>query len=109
MDRILVTAGAIVVLGGAIVLIARAAVWLSRVVRRVMDFLDDWAGEAARPGFPRRPGVPERLTVMEGRLVKVETELKPNAGSTLRDAIDRVERVVTPEAPLDQSTVEGKK
>lgn len=63
---------------------------------RLSTFLDDWFGEPERPGFPPRPGVPERLR-------RVEREVVPNHGSSLRDAVDKVaqrleavERLVVP-------------
>lgn len=94
MERVLVIAGAIIVLGGAIVVLAKAGTWVGRIVGRMQVFLDDWAGEPARPGTLRRPGVPERLGVIETRLQTLEKEMRPNAGSTLRDAVDRMESTI---------------
>jgi hypothetical protein len=51
---------------------------------RLSHFLDDWFGEDARPGFTRKPGVPERLA-------EVESQLKANGGASLRDAVNRIE------------------
>lgn len=80
----LAIAGGIAVLasGGA------GAVWLGRVVARtgraVVDMHDDWKGEPARPGVRGRMGVMERLD-------SIERELHPNGGSSLRDAVNRLE------------------
>lgn len=64
------------------------AIWLGRVVaktgRAVVDMHDDWKGEPDRPGVRGRPGVMERLD-------RIERELHPNGGSSLRDAVNRVE------------------
>lgn len=57
---------------------------IRRLVLRVDDFMDDWGGESARPGVPRRPGVMERLDW-------IEHQLKPNSGESLRDAVNRIE------------------
>lgn len=48
------------------------------------DFLDDWQGAVARPGVPARAGVMERLGV-------IEHEVRHNDGSSLKDAVRRVE------------------
>jgi hypothetical protein len=64
---------------------ARVAAHRLREVSKKLDQLqEDWYGEAARPGFPARPGIPERLQT-------IENQLKPNGGSTTRDAINRIE------------------
>lgn len=60
---------------------------LLRAWPRVRDFLEDWAGEAPRPGVPARPGVMVRLQ-------RIETELHPNGGRSLSDAINRTDTAV---------------
>ncbi|MFI6861795.1 hypothetical protein ACIBKZ_18165 [Streptomyces sp. NPDC050421] len=62
-----------------------------RIVTRVDQFVDDWNGTMPRPGVSGRPGVMSRLDGIEERLGRVEHELHPNSGSSLRDAVDRVE------------------
>lgn len=57
---------------------------LRRLARQNDEFREDWYGTPARPGRTAVPGVPERLAL-------IEKELKPNSGSTLRDAIGRLE------------------
>ena len=96
-------------LGGAAAAIAIVTgVWkvlrkLGRGWRRISEFLEDWRGEEARPGFPRRPGVPERLeateqavtanterlAAIEDRIGRVEYEMQPNGGSSFRDEVRR--------------------
>ncbi len=51
-------------------------------------FMQDWAGEDARPGRDRVPGVMERLNAIDG-------ELKNNGGTSVKDAVDRIEINVT--------------
>lgn len=80
--------------GGAAALLAIAPVirWTHRVLVRVEQIADDWTGEPARPGVPPRPGVMERLEAIEQRVTAVEHQLLPNSGTSLRDAVDRVDR-----------------
>lgn len=79
--------------GAAAALLALIALlsYLIRPIRRLSDrmevFHTDWYGQAARPGVPARPGVVERLANIEG-------EMKANGGSSLRDAVNRLERMV---------------
>ncbi|WIV59061.1 hypothetical protein [Amycolatopsis nalaikhensis] len=79
-----------------------------RGLRRLVHFADDWFGEPERDGVPARPGVMERISAIETdgaatrddvrdlveRVDRVEHELRPNSGASLRDAIDRVENAV---------------
>lgn len=59
--------------------------WVWPILRRVGHLADDLLGEPARPGVQRRPGLVERVA-------NIETELRPNHGGSLRDAVDRVDR-----------------
>lgn len=86
----LIAVGTVVIFGGR---------WAFRTLRRIDVFLDDWYGEPARPGQPARPGVPERLEAIENRVGRVETQLRPNGGSTLRDAVARIEETVRADPP----------
>ena len=74
--------------------------------KKAVHFFDDFLGEEERPGVPRRPGfsermgnmencmsdVKEKLQVMEYQLSRVDLELQPNSGKSLRDAIQRIEK-----------------
>ena len=66
--------------------------WGWRVLRRLGHFLDDYNGQPARDGLPERPGFMARLTSLEQLLQHVVDETKPNHGSSLRDAVNRMER-----------------
>lgn len=57
---------------------------LRKLARQNDEFREDWYGVPARPGRVAIPGVPERLA-------RIERELQPNSGSSLRDAVGRVE------------------
>ncbi|CAB4123685.1 hypothetical protein UFOVP45_7 [uncultured Caudovirales phage] len=48
-------------------------------------FMRDWAGEPARKGRSRVPGVMERLNKLDG-------ELSHNGGSSIKDAVKRIEQ-----------------
>lgn len=44
--------------------------WLHPKMKKLMNMLDDWTGEAARPGVPKREGVMERLEKIEDKVNK---------------------------------------
>ena len=50
-------------------------------------FRRDWEGEPGGPGRDAVPGVMERLNRLDG-------ELSNNGGSSMKDAIDRIEKVL---------------
>lgn len=84
---------------GAILSALTLAVTVSRPLRRLArqneEFRQDWYGVPARPGHDAVPGVPERLR-------RIETELHPNGGGTLRDAVkDAESRLKGVESRLD--------
>lgn len=58
----------------------------ARLVRAVEEFLSDWHGEPGRPGVPARAGVLTRLQV-------IEAELSYNGGQSVKDAVQRIERL----------------
>ena len=64
------------------------------IVRRVTHFLDDVLGEPARPGFEARPGLMERMAIQEADIREVKHEVTYNHGSSLKDAMRRVESSV---------------
>jgi hypothetical protein len=73
---------------GTWLLIVKIIVPTRNKVKKALDnldnFLTDWAGEEARPGRGRVPGVMERLNEIDGAL-------KNNGGSSVKDAVDRIE------------------
>ncbi|MDG4832438.1 hypothetical protein O7627_24465 [Solwaraspora sp. WMMD1047] len=82
----------VVAIGGGVTGIVAAALTvgvtvgrpLRRLARQNDEFRVDWYGAPARPGRAPIPGVPERLA-------RIEAELQPDHGSSLRDAVNRVE------------------
>ncbi|MDH6111908.1 hypothetical protein P3T36_006909 [Kitasatospora sp. MAP12-15] len=88
VDVLVIWSAAAVAIAGLLALLWRAVRALVRLVGRMDEVIDDWQGT------PSRPGVPGRLGVM-ARLDRIEHELHPNSGASLRDALDRVEQCVT--------------
>lgn len=79
-----------------------------KISRQFGEFRDDWRGDPGRPGIPARLGVPARLQAVEdatshnalalaamseqmGLIAGAVGQLQPNKGSTLNDAIRRIE------------------
>jgi hypothetical protein len=61
------------------------------LVKRFIHFLDDYFGEEERPGFPGRPGLQERLKFMEDEIACISFEMRPNHGTSIKDAVKRIE------------------
>jgi hypothetical protein len=57
---------------------------IKAMIDNLENFMIDWSGEEARPGRDRRPGVMERLNEIDG-------QLKNNGGTSVKDAVDRIE------------------
>ncbi len=64
---------------------------VSKLVKRFIHFLDDYFGEEERPGFPGRPGMQERLRFMEEEIACISFEMRPNHGTSIKDAVGRIE------------------
>ena len=65
--------------------------WIFGLFQRTDMFLEDFNGRPARPGFPAQPGVLERLQTIEYDMSNVKKELNYNSGSTLKDAVHRID------------------
>ena len=88
-EQILLTMAAVI---AAITTITVGIKKTSLVVKRFIHFLDDYFGEEERPGFPGRPGMQERLRHMEEEMKTISYEMKPNSGTSIKDAINRIEK-----------------
>ena len=64
----------------------------SKLVKRFIHFLDDYFGEEERPGFEGRPGMQERLRFMEEEIACISFEMRPNHGTSIKDAVSRIEQ-----------------
>lgn len=79
----------IISVSGTTTALGALIVGFRRTFRRLMDLMDDWSGEAERPGVPGRPGVMERLRVIEDRIESIEYHGQPNHGGSSYDAMMR--------------------
>jgi hypothetical protein len=88
-NEILMWCAAIISLGGALTVLWKIITPLIKKTKHLMDslnrFTSDWFGEEEAPGRDRVPGVMERLNNIDG-------ELKHNGGSTMKDAVKRIEK-----------------
>jgi len=101
IDSVVILASAITAMTVIVVFFGKGF----KLFRRFVHFLDDFHGEEGRPGIPSRPGFSERLgnveecmSTMRGRFEDmdkkvsfIEQELHPNHGSSMRDAVDRIQ------------------
>ena len=62
------------------------------LTKRFIHFLDDYFGEEERPGFQGRPGMQERMRIIEQELRHISYEMRPNSGTSIKDAINRIEK-----------------
>jgi len=58
-----------------------------KVIDQVDDFMEDWKGTETREGRIGTPGVMSRLN-------KIDGELSHNGGSSIKDAVDRIEKKI---------------
>lgn len=95
LDAVLVWGSVVTAVVGVLAALWRAARRARRVAHRVEEFIDDWQGVPPRAGVEGRPGVMQRLADIEHRVEAIAAEVRPNGGSSLRDAVSRVEASVT--------------
>lgn len=93
---LLQAAGFVVLIGAAVAVIVKGFRWVFKTLRMVNEFLEDWRGEEARPGYHKRPGVMERLVNLEEQVQAVVHEVQPNSGTSLKDQVARIEEHVVP-------------
>lgn len=68
--------------------------FLVRLLKKTSDFLDDWQGEPARPGYPARRGVVERISDLETGQAHLNAQMTTNGGMSLRDQTNRIEKTL---------------
>lgn len=102
-NEILMWSAAIISIGGALGVIWKVTSPLVKKTKHLLDslsrFTADWFGEDSAPGRDRVPGVMERLNNIDG-------ELKHNGGSTMKDAVKRIEKKLN---EIDVRLTEGDK
>ena len=76
---------------GASLLVARVIFPImksaKKIIDQVDDFMEDWKGTETREGRIGTPGVMARLN-------KIDGELSHNGGSSIKDAVDRIEKKI---------------
>jgi hypothetical protein len=72
-----------------------------RAARKIDQFIEDWNGVPADRGHVARPGVLERMAVLErgqaeqcAQLADVQAQVHVNSGHSLKDAVVRTEAAV---------------
>lgn len=81
----IITIGAIAGAIAAVIAVIAVPIKKIKIFFTWLDkFRRDWEGEEAEPGRDRVPGVMERLNRLDG-------ELSNNGGSSLKDAVQRIE------------------
>lgn len=102
-QELIMWATAVITVGGALTLLWKVISPAIKKTRHLLEalsrFTTDWFGEEAAPGRDRVPGVMERLNNIDG-------ELKHNGGSTMKDAVKRIEKKLT---EIDARLGEGNK
>lgn len=94
----------VLTVGGLVWALLRPVVRSARRTDQTLQELRrDWFGQEGRPGFPAIPGVPQRLYDVEQALTelrplieRIEKEMHPNGGGSLRDQIMQLKSKVDP-------------
>jgi hypothetical protein len=99
-EVILAWSAAIIAVGGAFgilwKIITPVVVTYKRITSSVDLFMKDWFGEPGDSIHPPVPGMLERMRAVEG-------ELKHNGGSSIKDAVKRIEnKLVEIDARLEE-------
>jgi hypothetical protein len=98
---IMAWAGVVITVGGAIGVLVKLASPIVKKTRALLNALElftkDWFGDEGDSVHPRKPGVLERLAA-------VEKELQHNGGTSMKDAMKRIETKVN---KIDDRLKEG--
>src|SRR5690554_1046744 len=104
------TVGEIAAIVGALLVVAGIVRKCWSPVRNFFRFIDDVTGEPARPGHDAKPGLMERLAVVEGKqdrqgkaIDDIHHETHTNSGGSLKDGITRIERGLADHIGLSQA------
>lgn len=93
MLAVTVTGTAVATVGAAVAVVAKGARWMRQRLRKLDRFLEDWFGD---PGAPddddRKLGMMAWRRKVDRRLTAIEGQLRPNGGTTVADAISRIDQ-----------------
>lgn len=82
---------------------------LRKMALQVAYVVQDWNGTPGRPGVPEHPGIMVRMASIESWQAQTTAQLVTNGGSTLRDAVKRVEQSqVVVESRLAELVAQGR-
>jgi len=82
LDQTLIAIAALLTALTVIAIFVRRAI---RFIGKTVRFFDDWLGTDEEPGFA------ERLKIIEKDLKEIHNEVTYNSGSSLKDAVRRIE------------------
>lgn len=102
LGTVLVSLFVLLTVGGLVWALLRPVLRSARRTDKALQRLTlDWFGQDGRPGFPAIPGVPQRLLDVEQTLAqlrplveRIDKEMHPNGGGSLRDQITRLTSAV---------------
>lgn len=102
LGTIFVSLFIILTVGGLVWAVLRPVLRSARRTDKTLQRLTlDWFGQEGRPGFPAVPGVPQRLYEVEQALAllrplveRIDKEMHPNGGGSLRDQITKLQAAV---------------
>jgi len=87
----IVAATSLAAILGGLFLWAMRGFW--NLTRQFLDFIREWKGVPESHGRVAQPGVLDRLAFLEKSLLDVSKQVHLNNGSSLRDAVVRIESV----------------
>lgn len=87
-------AAALAALAGLAILLGKAVRGMIRTVRKLGRLADEVLGDGTRPGWGAR------LTALEKSTASVAEAVRPNGGSSMRDAVDRIEQATVPSGAI---------
>lgn len=85
-----VAAGATLAAAGVVTLVFRAGRGAWRAARKLGHLFDELLGIEARGSRPAVPGWAERLDQIQVDVSRIKTQVFPNGGTSLRDAVDHL-------------------
>lgn len=91
-----------VLLIGAIAAIVK---WIAKPLRHISQMARDWKGYPERPGFPKIPGVMERIESAEHAAKDASYNSKPNGGNSAYDHLMRQAKADKEELQADIASI----